>query len=845
MRVVILCFVFFLVFKPFLILCQNYNAQVLNKEATFAINSNLQDYDNDGDLDIIIGQREPDGLFWLENEPNQQFPKKMIFNNFERIATVSVADVDQDGLMDYVIGTENASGSKIDAELVWIQRQADGQFIKWTIDSGESFLNVAVADFNADRYPDVVATRPWVIPDGEVKIYLNNQNLFFSETTVKVNGLRRPVDVGDLDGDGDVDIVVGGAGTVLQFGGSMTLLNDGLGTFSYGDRIECTHLESYDCGAWGSIKIADLNQDNKADILGLSSSGLGPGLYWLDGANDFERTYLDLGLQEPYLDGDFVILDIDANGFRDIVGQSEVSDLLYVYWQTTPMVFERDTLEENWNNGGNPVAKMSVGDLNRDGFLDLVFPEQGITDGDLSWFENINGELHRHELYSFLNGPQTPKLVDVDEDGDLDIVLTVSERFNPENELILYENLDGQNFINWKIDEELDFAYDVETADIDGDGDPDLVATARDANDLFWFENTGKSHNWFRHQIEGNANEPLGCAVADMDGDGDIDVALTSSGDDKVFWYQNDGKGGFAKRLISPQLDAPEEVELADLDGDGDIDAVVSCTSGDNSVAIFLNPGDQNFLQTIIHTGQETSDIEIGDWSGDGRPDVLASFYSNGNQENADIIVFENTETGFVPQPLLYDGERTTSIRLANLNGDASPDLVYGQHSIFDSGIFEGINDGGQLQNPQLTTVEFDNQLLSNGLDVGDINSDGFPDIVYADFNNGDLVVLTAARETVASTSPNILVEEAGLFVYPNPAKTFLYLKMPLAFGNHVSYTITNLNGQPIVFNNRVLLGEENLQIMLPADLPNGIYYLNLETNDQSRYQSRFVIADK
>ena len=77
-------FLFFLL--PIAVYTQTYDIQILNKDATYAGVSNLQDYDGDGELDIIISQKNPSGLFWLENEPTQQFPKyPIITENISRI----------------------------------------------------------------------------------------------------------------------------------------------------------------------------------------------------------------------------------------------------------------------------------------------------------------------------------------------------------------------------------------------------------------------------------------------------------------------------------------------------------------------------------------------------------------------------------------------------------------------------------------------------------------------------------------------------------------------------------------------------------------------------------------
>ena len=249
---------------------------------------------------------------------------------------------------------------------------------------------------------------------------------------------------------------------------------------------------------WESIKIVDLNQDGVKDFIGFSQSF--GGLNFLDGTNaaPYNSIYglivdddnaIDLG-------GDFVVFDIDGNGKLDIVRQGHGQDRISVLYQTGNLVFVREYIDVNWDNGGNPTAKMSVGDLDGDGDLDLVFPESGNTDFDISWFENIGGKLYKHQIYGQLKGARIPKFADIDNDGDADILLTVSSELGEEeDELMLFENLGNNNFLNWRLSDSLNYAADVEPADIDGDGDLDAFVTARDANDLVWLRNDGFKAN--------------------------------------------------------------------------------------------------------------------------------------------------------------------------------------------------------------------------------------------------------------------------------------------------------------------------------------------------------------
>ncbi len=77
--------------------------------------------------------------------------------------------------------------------------------------------------------------------------------------------------------------------------------------------------------------------------------------------------------------------------------------------------------------------------------------------------------------------------------------------------------------------------------------------------------------------------------AADLDGDGDLDVLSASSNDDKIAWYENDTAPEFSdEQVITTEADGAQSVYAADLDGDGDLD-VLSASSSDDKIAWYEN----------------------------------------------------------------------------------------------------------------------------------------------------------------------------------------------------------------------------------------------------------------
>lgn len=177
---------------------------------------------------------------------------------------------------------------------------------------------------------------------------------------------------------------------------------------------------------------------------------------------------------------------------------------------------------------------------------------------------------------------------DMDNDGDVDI-LAISA---PNKTVVWYENLDGKgNFSPQKvISNQVDGAFSVIAADIDGDGDMDVVL-ASDFLGLMWFENLdGMGQFSSKKIIDGQIGNSRSVVAVDIDGDGDLDILGNGTGSNKIYWIENlDVLGNFGPRQIIDSVGLYAKVVFAaDIDGDGDMD-VVFASNGDNEVAWYEN----------------------------------------------------------------------------------------------------------------------------------------------------------------------------------------------------------------------------------------------------------------
>ena len=177
-------------------------------------------------------------------------------------------------------------------------------------------------------------------------------------------------------------------------------------------------------------------------------------------------------------------------------------------------------------------------------------------------------------LVSSQNDYRDVAVADLDLDGDLD-VLSASRLAN---EVAWFENLGGGALGPKQVlSSAVAGAASVFPADVDGDGDVDVLAAAPLADEVVWLENLGGGAFAFGGAVTDATPGAASVHAADLDGDGDLDVLVASPDDGGVGWVVNRGGGSFGpRRALATGLVDARSVTAADLDGDGDAEALVA-----------------------------------------------------------------------------------------------------------------------------------------------------------------------------------------------------------------------------------------------------------------------------
>ncbi|MCI0393215.1 MAG: VCBS repeat-containing protein [Acidobacteria bacterium] len=614
-----------------------------------------------------------------------------------------------------------------------------------------------VGDIDGDGFTDVLAAS-WA---GEGVYWYAYPN--WTKRRIDTGSFTTDMQTGDIDGDGDLDVVIPRDGTgLVWYENPLPKGNPATDKWT---------LHKIDDKGAHDLELGDIDRDRKLDVVGRHGETR---VFLQKSPDEWVRIVIPTKGR-----GGTALGDLDGDGDLDIAQDG--------YWLEAPDdkvkgVWQRHEIGAGWPND----VGVHIADLNKDKRPDVILAPAEAS-GRLVWYEAADpkkGPWKEHVIAEGVSHLHTFKTADIDKDGNLDLVTAEMEQ-TPQGRVTIHYNLGkglqwSAQVIGWS------GSHNLRLADIGNDGDIDIVGANHGnyggSTPVEMWENLSAKpapslslDRWQRHVIDPDKPwRAVFIAPADLDGDAELDIVTGG------WWYKNPGQSGAA--WTRGEFGAPlnNMAAVYDFDSDGDLDVlgtqgqeavrnadfVWARNDGQGSFTVLSNitKGDGDFLQGAAVMHRVGGPVEVAlSWHASGKGIQLFTAPKNPSTDTwkwrqiSEVSQDEELSVGDIGRDTFLDlllgtkwlrnygkswalhtlngvsGDPDRN-RLADINGDGRLDAVVG---------FEAINKPGKLAwyeqppNPTETWIEhmIGTPVGPMSLDVADMDRDGDLDIVVGEHN--------------------------------------------------------------------------------------------------------------
>jgi hypothetical protein len=720
------------------------------------------DIDANGSLNVLLADPAAGSFSW--QLPGTFSPPKTIGTGAAGVSHVVAADIDRDGDLDAVGASEG------DNTIAWYENNGSQVFTRHVVASDASgVFQSLVLDFDHDGDVDVLGASAGT---GEITWYENDGAESFTRHSVQIMPGVNRIAAADVDGDGDLDVLA-----TSNAAAPVLLVNDGSQQFAV------QSLPSTMVGATSMVAV-DVDGDRVLDLAVAGGDGLTilhqdapldfgdapapyPTVFAENGARHYPVGPRLGGGRDGGLDGGHTV-DASGDGADDdgvTFGALQVGDAgasVTVNVQNAPtgarldawIDFNRDG---SWSGADEHfVANAAV--VEGDNVITFAVPSDAVAGETFARFRlstagglgvggaALDGEIEDYRLAiapparssGVFGAPQvlTSNLqngalvvsADLDGDGDVDLITTDGGGY-----VYWYENSGTGNFVSHRASDTGSGTIDyLDVVDVDNDGALDVVTKA--GSYLWWYRNTGATT--FARTAIAYANTATQPQLVDFDADGDVDLLLASSwnSSEGIYVLTNDGLGTFTKHTL---VSVPQNfVSAVDADGDGDLDIFAAQLSW-GTTRLYVNDGQNHFTSTNLPAatpGWGIHSLAPVDLDSDGDLDLM-------------VTVGQPSEVTLPRQIAWYDnvggtytlrtiGEYSNGVRqveASDVDGDGDLDVVASSDWFEEVAWFENIGNTRFTARPAIAKSQIYPTNRPIGFALADLDGDGDFDLASTD----------------------------------------------------------------------------------------------------------------
>jgi FG-GAP-like repeat/Secretion system C-terminal sorting domain/Kre9/KNH-like N-terminal Ig-like domain len=617
----------------------------------------------------------------------------------------------------------------------------------------------------------------------------------------------RGIDVVDLDGDGDLDII-----GCAQLGDEIAWWEN------LGDNVFSTKQVIVEfANGPENASVADLDGDGDMDIAAALFNA--NRIVWYE--NDGTQTFTINVLSDTTIAAiDVHTTDLDGDGNVDILATGALTDDIVFYRSLGGGEFESVVIENDFDE----VRRVRSGDIDGDGDLDIVSCAS-LDEGSVAWWEsqNLATEFVYHSVDSLFSGAYSVDIHDMDGDGDQDIVSAAVLA----DDVVWFENDGSGEFIKNEVDTNLNAATDAVAVDVDSNGMMDIIAVSMSGmREYRRYNEYGLEENQVNYEHVGGRN----VLAVDINQDGYVDLVTSENQAGEITWWENNGppapsvevvtpNGGESWRSGTTQLinwisftpATPVKIEL--LQSDSLLSVIVDSTDNDTEYEWYLPSnmvGGEDYsvrISVIDDPAQDVSDTYF---------EIVALLIMQVIPHNAPIVL-SPTGDGYWYSITIWNN--TPNIKSGQLwvNLITPSGNTYGPIILFDitingwgiyqnatpfgqwvpdyapAGIYEQINMAGIFPGLPMASISF----TFEKLDGGEIVSRPMDQWNIEDWQL-DAGAFISNDDEVTELTTELPMEYALQTIYPNPFNETAVIRVSLPEASDLVVNVYNTVGQQV-----------------------------------------------